>query len=234
MSDVYIWKTCGRFTIVCSPSLRSCFWFVFYIFCVLFVVRINNPKGLRLKQIGRNTLDTHIWNFNHLALTLAQIQFQDIAFICRNRSAFSSSYQKHWYAIPIGHHKVMIKHFSKFIVESRASFLNEFLTLYQEEASKTREKERQMDWERRRYGLCTGWEASVLQNLRLIFDCIFVTLAINALRDALWHIPICSLNLSLVNWFYLCTLCLYWSLQKFLPTIISFSACIAHSFHSNY
>lgn len=44
-------------------------------------------------------------------------------------------------------------------------------------------------------------KASVSQNLRLIFDCIFVTLAINALRNAVSHTHL--LNLSVVNWFYL-------------------------------
>lgn len=196
MSDVYIWKTCGLFSIVFAfIVLLLLVRLPYFILCVLFVS--TSGKALDWNR-SEEMLHSHLHKFQPFGINTCANTISRHCFRCRNRSAFSSSYQKRCYAIPIGHHKVMIKHFSKFIVESRASFLNEFLTLYHEEANKTREKRRrQMDWERRRYGLCTGWEASVSQNLRLIFDCIFVTLAIIAFRNAVSHTHL--LNSSLVN-----------------------------------
>lgn len=146
MSDVYIWETRGLFSIVFAFIVLLLFLPLLLLLYCLCVVRINNWKRLTLDwNKSEEKLHSHL-KFQPFGINTCANTISRHCFICRNRSAFSSSYQKRCYAIPIGHHKVMIKHFSKFIVESRASFLNEFLTRYHEQANKTREEKNGEKW----------------------------------------------------------------------------------------
>lgn len=129
------------------------------------------------------------------------------------------SYQKRCHVIPIGHHKVMIKHFPKFIVVSRASFLNEFLTPTQ----KWNKTNREMGLGEGKRVSGDGWEHQS-KNLRLIFDCIFVTLTINVHINAFSHSHFLILYLLVTRF-----VTTKWSLQSSCTTIISFSFYISHS-----